>query len=276
MITVGELLTAAKTRYPHLSLPHVRAILAASTLQSRTFLLTHPDYPITSQQSDSFWTDVEKMHQGMPLSRVLGRREFWGHTFALSPDTLDPRPDSETLIDAVLARYPQKDLPLSIVDLGTGSGCLLLTLLKEYHAAMGLGVDQSQGALTTAERNAQALGVEKRARFVQSDWWEAVVGTFDLIIANPPYVTDNDYKSLDPVVRHYDPVRALKGGPDGLAAYRRIIERAPAFLAPKGRLFFEIGWNQANAVSQLLTEGGLSVENILKDLAHHDRVIVAS
>lgn len=276
MITVGTLLKDARGRYPYLLLPHVRVLLESHTGQSAAFLLAHPEHSIPSEVSDRFWRDVRRLSEGEPLSRVVGRREFWGHDFFLSPDTLDPRPDSETLIEAVLDYYPHRKNFFSFIDLGTGSGCLLISLLKEYPCGVGLGVDYSLGALETAHKNARVLGVAGRVRFEASNWWESVEGAFDVVVSNPPYIRDSDYEKLDPIVRDYDPCLALKGGEDGLNAYRTIIYSAPMFLKPHSHLFLEVGWDQAVSVSKLLVDRGFLVKEIRKDLAQNDRILVAS
>lgn len=171
---------------------------------------------------------------GEPVARILGEKEFWGLPFALSPHTLVPRPDSECLIDAALGHVKDKTLPLRLLDLGTGSGCLLLALLSELPNATGTGVDISQGAIATATENAARLGFGHRAEFVVGNWAEGVAGIFDLVISNPPYIPSAEIEQLAPDVRDHDPRRALEGGLDGLDCYRIILEALPQLLAPGG------------------------------------------
>ena len=168
-------------------------------------------------------------------------------SFRIDASTLDPRPDTETLIEAALG-FEDRETPLSILDLGTGSGCILVTLLAELPQASGVGVDVALGALELARANAQILGVGDRAAFLASDWLEAVEGSFDLVVANPPYLSAADMAALSPEVRDHDPAPALDGGPDGLSAYRRIVPGLRKALRPGGFALFEIGPDQAQAV----------------------------
>ena len=207
-----------------------------------------------------------------PIAQIIGQREFWGRVFRVTPAVLDPRPESELLIERALAGTP----PSRILDLGTGSGCLLLTLLAEWPRAEGLGVDVSPAALAVAEANARALGLSPRARFALSDWGEGIDERFDLVVANPPYVAEGEFASLDPEVRKYEPHLALSGGPDGLDAYRRIAADLPRILAAGGRVLFEIGAHQARAVCAILLESGLDQLGVHRDLGGHDRVVEAA
>lgn len=213
-----------------------------------------------------------------PVSRILGTREFYGRTFMVGAETLDPRPDTETLIEAALAHAESRGgrhLPLKLLDLGTGTGCILLTLLAELPKARGLGTDISEAALAFAAQNAARLGVADRASFRAADWFDGIGGQFDFVVSNPPYLAHGEMESLADDVALYDPMPALYGGPDGLAAYRRIAARAPAVIAPGGRLLVEIGAGQAGAVAELLSMAGLEIEEIRADLAGRPRVIVA-
>lgn len=208
-----------------------------------------------------------------PVSRILGHREFWSLGFALSPATLDPRPDSETVVEAALAGLPDRQAGLRILDLGTGSGCLLLAVLSALPAAWGLGIDRSVGALGTAWANARRLGLADRAAFAATDWASGLAGRFDLVIANPPYVTAAEMASLAPEVAEFDPHAALAGGTDGLDAYRAIIPALPGLLAEAGRALLEIGPDQAVAVSGLLDESGLGPVIMHFDLAGRIRCL---
>jgi release factor glutamine methyltransferase len=209
------------------------------------------------------------------LTRILGRREFWGLEFALSPDTLDPRPETETVIEAVVTRRPDRTHAYRILDLGTGSGCLLLALLSEFPKASGIGVDIAPGAAATARRNAEALGLADRAHFFAGDWGAALAGSFDVIVANPPYIARAVIPNLPSEVREHDPHRALDGGADGLAAYRTMAADLPRLLAPDGLFAGEIGSDQAGRVAAVLACAGLTVEAVLPDLAGLSRCAVA-
>ena len=193
---------------------------------------------------------VARRREGEPMSHLLGYRDFWACRFRVTPDVLDPRPETEALVaEALTAPFAR------VLDLGTGSGAILLSLLGERPAATGLGVDLSPAALAVAKGNAQALGLATRAEFALSDWFAAVPGHFDLIVANPPYIAEAEMPGLSPEVRH-EPRMALTPGGDGLAAYRAIAAGAPAHLTPGGRVLLEIGPTQGAAVCALLAAAG--------------------
>lgn len=216
-----------------------------------------------------------------PVAYILGEREFWGLPFKVSPAVLVPRPDSETLIEAALALLPDRAAPLQIVDLGIGSGCLLLTLLREFPNARGVGLDASAEALGVAAANAEALGVEARLRLVGGDWrqpgWaERLEGPFDLLVSNPPYIETAAIDGLMPDVARFEPRLALDGGLDGLAAYRILAGEAAGLVAPGGRVLIEAGAGQAPEISALLAKAGFVVEAPWKDLGGVDRIVSAT
>jgi len=209
-----------------------------------------------------------------PMAHILGHREFWSLDFAVSPDVLVPRPDSETLVAAVLEQVVDRTARLRLLDLGVGSGCLLLALLSELPQATGLGIDCSAAALAVAARNAEALGLAGRARFARGNWLDGVDGSFDVVISNPPYIARADLAGLPPEVQ-YDPRAALDGGEDGLEAYRRIAARLPAVLAPAGFAVFEIGAGQAEFVTAILRRAGLEPWLARPDLSGATRCLLA-
>lgn len=208
-----------------------------------------------------------------PVSKIIGRKEFYGRDFIVSDAVLDPRPDSETLIAAALDILPA-GFDGSIVDLGTGSGCLLLTLLAERPAASGIGVDESKQALAVAAENARRFDMGARGQFIKGDWLAPVRGRHQLIIANPPYITTDEMDELAPEVRDYDPLTALHGGADGLNPYRHICAALTAHLSADGWVIFEIGHRQGAAVRALMAAQGLKDVACVKDLAGHDRVVL--
>ena len=215
-----------------------------------------------------------------PMAYILGEREFWGLPFKVSPAVLVPRPDSETLIEAALALMPDRQRPWRILDLGLGSGCLLLTLLREYPNASGVGLEISDEALAVAQANAEALGVAARARLISGDWRQAdwqrrMGGPFDLLVSNPPYIEAAAIEGLMPEVARFEPKLALDGGPDGLVAYRTIATAAPHLVVPGGRLLVEAGEGQAAEISRIFASAGLAIEVPWKDLAGIDRVVSA-
>jgi release factor glutamine methyltransferase len=212
-----------------------------------------------------------------PVARILGVKEFWGLPFRLNADTLVPRPETETVVEAAIAAIDPEVLQRGayIADLGTGSGALLLALLSEWRTATGVGSDISDGALTCARENAAALGLADRAEFVASDYGRALAGPFDLVVSNPPYVARGDIAALPPEVRDHDPARALDGGTDGLDAYRAIAADARRLLAPGGALVLELGAGQDAAVRALMGANGFTSDSPTRnDLAGIARAVV--
>lgn len=191
-----------------------------------------------------------------PMSHILGRREFWSLNFTVTPDVLTPRPDSETLVAAVLERVVDRSQPLSVLDLGTGTGCLLLALLSELAEAQGMGIDASEAALSVARHNAAALHLATRAAFRRGNWTQNIEGQFDIIVSNPPYIATRDLSGLPAEVRR-EPVLALDGGTEGLAAYRALVPDLGRILAPGGMVALEIGVDQAFEVEGILICAGL-------------------
>lgn len=205
-----------------------------------------------------------------PVAQIIGRRLFWGLSFRVTRDTLDPRPETETLVAEALSRPF-----LKVLDLGTGTGCILLSCLKGMPMARGLGTDISDAALRVAMGNTRDLGLEARARFRKSDWFHGVSGAFDLIVSNPPYIAADEMPALAPEVRDWEPLQALTPGGDGLDAYRVIAQGAGARLLPGGRLLVEIGPTQGRSVAELMAAAGLSEVRILPDMDGRDRVVAA-
>jgi release factor glutamine methyltransferase len=229
-----------------------------------------PD-PVTPETAERFDALVAARAERRPVSHLLGYRLFYGRRFEISPDVLDPRPESESLIEAALAGGHAR----SVLDLGTGSGCLLLTLLAEMPGAEGVGTDISGAALAVAGRNATALGLDGRARFRQADWCAGVEGQFDLIVSNPPYITEAELSQLAPEVRLWEPAGALSPGGDGLDSYRAILGQVARVAAPGARLLLEIGAAQGRAVADLCRGAGLENIRVHPDLDGRDRVVAA-
>jgi len=235
--------------------------------------------PVQPATLARFGTAIDRRLKREPVVRITGTREFYGRGFTIAPPALDPRPDTETLIEAALAvveRRGWRDQTLSLLDLGTGTGCILVTLLAELPRAQGLGTDLSPSALALAAANAVRLGVGSRAAFMAADWLDGIDGKFDLVLSNPPYLASGEIAGLAPEVAAYDPMLALDGGPDGLDAYRRIAAGAPKVLAEGGRLLVEIGAGQAAQVSDIFRAAGLKLDPsqaISRDLAGRPRVV---
>jgi release factor glutamine methyltransferase len=268
--TVRSLLLAAEQRLAAVGVPSARLdakLLLADALDVEpSWLFTHHDFVI--EDAAPFLTHLERREKREPVSHILGKREFWSREFIVGPAVLDPRPDSETLIAAILKRLPDHQAPLRLLDLGTGSGCLLLTLLGELPKARGLGIDQSAIALEVARNNAERLGLAERAQFQEGDWnKELVLSKFDIIISNPPYIPSADIAMLEPEVRLYEPLAALDGGEDGLNAYRTIIDQLPGLLKLDGLIAFEMGIGQDHALAHLLEAAGFNNIERENDLA---------
>lgn len=232
--------------------------------------------PLSASAADQLTRLASRRLAGEPVARILGEQEFWGLRFALSPATLIPRSDTETLVEAVLESIDNKTAPLRIADLGTGTGAILVSLLTELPNASGVGTDTSEQALQTATANAARHGMADRANFIVSDYASRLDGAFDIIVSNPPYIQTNDIGHLTIEVRDHDPHLALDGGPDGLDAYRKITSQVPQLLANNGLLGLEIGAGQDPDVARIIAEAGLVATGPAKpDLAGIARVILA-
>lgn len=245
-------------------------ICHALKITPEKFLLSN-DLILSEDQQQNIDGLIAQREAGKPVAKIIGRKEFYGREFNTTTDTLDPRPDSETLIEAVLQQN-ENDKPL-ILDLGTGTGCLVLTLLAEIPHARAIAVDQSKETLNIAKDNAWLIGVEDRIVFAQSDWFKDVVGKFDIIISNPPYIPEEDIAGLSREVRLFDPMAALTGGADGLDPYRIIIPQMVNFLKPGGHVAFEVGQGQAPDVAEMLVSCGFDRVTIHNDLAGIGRVV---
>ncbi len=248
----------------------VRLMLATILGTTHEEILFNPPETLTPEQHNKLEAWVDRRCRQEPLAKILGKKEFWGRDFTVTKDTLDPRPDSETLIDVALTLLPY-DQPVRLLDLGTGSGCLALTLLAERLNWTGVAADLSEAALTVARDNAQNLKVSDRVVFVQSDWFQAVEGVFDLIVANPPYIARDEVLSSETL---WDPESALFADEHGLAEYRKILSCAADFLTPRGLILFEIGYRQAESVTEIATILGFEFVSLHKDLADRDRCLV--
>jgi len=253
-----------------------RLILALALQTDPSALIAWPERAIDAAAGARFEALIARRAAHEPFSRLKGRREFWSLDFALSPETLDPRPDSETLIEAALAPLPDRSAPLRILDFGTGTGCLLLALLSELPQAEGLGVDRLPGAVETARANAEHLGLAGRARFLLGDWDRGIDGKADVILANPPYIPSQEINALAPEVAAFEPRGALDGGADGLDAYRVLGPAALRLLRPGGFACFELGFGQSEAVAAILAKSGLTIKGIRRDLGGIERCLIAT
>jgi release factor glutamine methyltransferase len=277
MSTISDALKSATARLAEAGIDSARLdarlLLGKALGVDGTWLFNHAADEL--KEEGAFAALIERRLKREPVSLILGHREFWSLDFTVTRDTLAPRPDSETLIEAVLTEVPDRARPLSLLDLGTGTGCLLLSLLSELPAARGTGVDISPEALAVARSNAERLGLEVRTAFVLSDWWQNISGRYDVILSNPPYIPSGEIGGLDPEVAQFEPLGALDGGADGLYAYRLLAAGAGKYLADQGIVAFEVGAGQAPEVASLLAGAGFSVRQVRKDLAGIERCVVA-
>lgn len=257
-----------------------RALVCAATGLGAARLIAEPGLALSGEQQGAFETFLARRLVREPLSRILGRREFFGRTFRITSDTLDPRPETETLIEATLAIVDERGWrksPIRILDVGTGTGCVVLTLLAELPQARGLGTDIVPGALEVARENAGLVGVTNRVDFRQCRSLEGIEGPFDILVSNPPYIRDEEIPRLDVEVRDFDPRPALSGGADGLAVYRELAAGLDRVVR-QGAALFEVGAGQSEQVAALLSAGGENAGSISRlrfwsDLGGHIRCV---
>lgn len=234
----------------------------------RNYLLVHGNEPVAEEDYVSYVNYIEKRSQHIPLQHILGYQEFMGLHFKVTPDVLIPRQDTETLVEEAMRNLHDG---MHILDMCTGSGCILLSLLRYSNDCVGVGCDLSDKAVSIAVENASSLGL--CAEFIQSDLFENVSGKYEMIVSNPPYIPSGEISTLMEEVREHDPLMALDGGEDGLYFYRKIIDQAGKYLYPGGMLFFEIGCQQAADVSRYMREAGFKEVTVCKDLSGLDRVV---
>ncbi|CUH83237.1 peptide chain release factor N(5)-glutamine methyltransferase [Thalassovita mediterranea] len=271
MSTVQALLVAAgrRLRDAGIDAGDARPLLAHVLGVARDRLVLMGPDEVSDDQAARFEGYVTQRLGHRPVSKIIGERLFWGRSFAVTDDVLDPRPETESLIAAAL----NLSAPQRIIDLGTGTGCIPLTLLAELPDATGVACDISDAALSVAAQNAAALGLATRIQFLQSDWFAEVTGQFDLITSNPPYISDAEMRDLSPEVFHHDPHLALTPGGDGLSPYVVLAAGARDHLTPGGHILVEIGWRQGADVARIFRDAGLIDVAILPDMDGRDRVV---
>lgn len=278
--TIGQALAAARLRLREVGIPDAgldaRVLVGQALGLSASDLIGHPERALTDAGRQRIEALLDRRLRREPVAYITGGREFWSLPLSVTPAALIPRPDSETLIEAVLDDVGDRSAPLRIVDLGTGSGCLVLALLRELANATAVAVDRSAAALHLARMNALALGLANRLRFVASDWTSALAGPFDIVVTNPPYVATAEWPGLAPEIRLFEPQAALLGGDDGLSAYRRIVPDLPRILAPQGRAYLECGHDQGDRIAELLRGHGFAAITVQADLGGRARCISAS
>lgn len=272
MRMLGVRLRAAGLSTPELD---ARLLVQGVTGASDIEMLREPGTRMSDEEEARLAVFERRRLAGEPVSRILGMREFWGLPFAVTPATLDPRPDSETLVETALALLRETAEP-RILDLGTGTGCLLLSLLHERADAQGTGIDISDEALAVAASNAARLDLSARVSFRRGNWTDGIGGRFDLVISNPPYIRRGDIEALEREVREHDPLLALDGGEDGLDAYRALAAAIPDVLTQTGHAVIELGEGQGEAVRAIFEPAGMAVLRIVPDLAGIPRALVAA
>ncbi len=252
-----------------------RLLLCAAAGFDHSALIRDPDLPIEEKAAELALAMARRRLAREPVSRILGERSFWSFDLLVTPAVLDPRPDTETVVDGALEVLAERQgEALSILDLGTGSGALLCALLDVFPQAQGLGVDISKEACAVARENLSRCDLAPRGQVRQGSWEAGLPGLYDLVVSNPPYIESDALAGLDPEVRLYDPMLALDGGPDGLTAYRDICTLLPALVAPGGFVIFEVGQGQAEAVAALMTGQGFENVRAKRDLAGVERAVM--
>jgi len=250
-----------------------RLLLEVAAGVGRTEILTDPHRVLTADQVAAYAAMIDRRLKREPVSRILGRKGFWKIMLNVTPDVLSPRPDTEAILDVVLLAFPP-ERAFQMIDLGTGSGAILLATLAERPAARGMGTDISSEAIAVAKENAANLDLDARASFLRTEWATGFgPGEFDVVVSNPPYIPSDDIAGLDPEVREHDPRLALDGGPDGLQAYRELAPEIRRILKPDGIFAVEIGWDQGRAVRDLFAAAGFADVKVVKDLSNRDRVV---
>ena len=265
-----ERLKAAKVDSPVID---ARLLLEAAAGASRVDIITDPYRLLTPEQAQTLDGYVERRSRREPVSRILGRKGFWKLLLTVTPDVLTPRPDTETVVDAVLGQFPE-GMHFTLLDLGVGSGAILLSILAERPAERGLGADVSHEAIAVARENAANLDLDGRAAFLRTSWGDGLAdGSFDAVVSNPPYIRTHEMDALEPEVREHEPRLALDGGPDGLDAYRTLAPEILRLLKPGGFFAVEIGSDQAADVRGLFEAAGAGGLQVIRDLGDRDRVV---
>ncbi|MBL8658546.1 MAG: peptide chain release factor N(5)-glutamine methyltransferase [Rhodospirillales bacterium] len=277
VVTVGDLVreVAASLVAAGVALPalEARLIVGHGLRLDPARVFAYPERPVAAAPVGAVCDLAARRGHGEPLAYILGEREFWSLPIRVTPDVLIPRPETELIVETALALHGAEDGSPRILDIGSGSGCILLALLSELPAARGVGVDVSEAALRVARDNAHRLALAPRCDFVCCDWGSAVAGTFDLVVANPPYIDDAGFASLTPEIRAFEPTTALRGGPDGLDAFRAVGRDLRRLLGTGGCAVVEVGFGQARRVEILFAEAGLRTIRVSRDLAGHERCL---
>ena len=250
-------------------------LLSNSINKDKKYIILNPKQILNDGQLSDFKNLIEKRKKGEPIAYLINKKEFWNNEFFVNKDVLIPRPDTELIIEQVLKIYKNKN-KINFLDIGFGSGCILLSILKERKNFKGTGVDISNHALKVCNTNAFKLGVKNRVKLYNSDIDKFVLGKYDLIISNPPYIKNLDLKYLDKDVIKFEPKLALDGGLDGISEIRKVIKKSSELIKYGGKLILEIAYNQTREVKKLLKKNGFYTNSVVKDLARNDRCIIST
>ena len=251
-----------------------RILLQHASNISSEIIYLKPELELSEAIAKEYQQLVIRRINHEPVAKIIGKKSFWADDFIVNQHTLDPRPDSEVIIEAALKLFPNKDGKYKFIDFGTGSGCLILSLLREFPNAIAIGSDISTEALKVARANAKALGLQDRISFIQQNWGDSLTGEFDLIVSNPPYIPAADIENLDEDVKLYDPLLALNGGEDGLDPYRYLAKQIYKFLKKDSYAILEFGYNQGLYIKEIFKQNNYIIHEMLNDLAGIERAII--
>ena len=267
-----NILQKNKIANPHLD---SEILLSNSIKRDKKHIILNPKELLNSKQSENFRSLIERRKQGEPIAYLINKKEFWKEEFFVNKDVLIPRPDTELIIEQVLKIY-SKDVQLQVLDIGTGSGCILLSILKERHNFYGTGIDISKKSINVSKFNAKQLNLMNRVKFFHSSVDNFKIGKYDLIVSNPPYIELLNLKYLEKDIVNFEPKLALSGGLDGFSKIREVINKAGILIKKNGKFILEIGFNQKNRVKKILKEEGFYVNKTIKDYGNNDRCIIST
>ena len=266
------ILEANKISNPYLD---SEILLSKSINKDKKYIILNPKELLKSNQLNSFNRLIERRKKGEPIAYLINKKDFWKNEFYVNKDVLIPRPDTETLVDQILKIYSNQS-KLQILDIGTGSGCVLLSILKERTSFYGTGIDISKKSINVSKFNAKKLKLSNRVKFYNSDVDNFKIGKYDLIVSNPPYIELFNLKYLDKDVVNFEPKLALNGGFDGFSKIRKVIMKAKNLIKKNGKLILEIGFNQKNEVKKILNKEGFYINKFIKDYGNNDRCIIST
>ena len=250
-------------------------LLSNSIKRDKKYIILNPKKILNSEQTEKFRCLIERRKKGEPVAYLINKKDFWKDEFFVNKDVLIPRPDTELIIEQVLKIYP-KNLSLQVLDIGTGSGCILLSILKERPNFYGIGIDISKKSINVSKLNAKQLNLTNRVKFFHSSVDNFKFGKYDVIVSNPPYIELLNFKYLENNVVNFEPKLALSGGFDGLSKFRKVIDKAKTLIKENGKFILEIGFNQKNKVKRILKEKGFYINKSIKDYGNNDRCIIST